>query len=538
MNELAPLFAKFREATGCHAVVWSQADARAPVTVLCGSTTVEPPAVLALIGVDGGPAQIDTTDGPVYVTAVPGPRRVWTAVGPCAVPDSNTRGYVLFLAALVAHFINTELEVEHAAHELAERYEEINLLYSTSEILGRTVTLEEAANQILLEISETVGARRAAILTHDRVTDTLQVVTSIGFDPQRAVPIAVEDAHCVSARVFRDQRGMIVEAGEFECEAEFYRKGAMLSVPIQYTYPGQRSIPLGVVNLSERRTGESFTGGDEKLVSAIASQIGTAIQNARLVRASLNQQRLQHEMHLAQDLQMKLLPNPALVAPEARVAARVVPAESVGGDFYHLFRLGEGRTGLMIGDVSSHGYRAALIMAQLMSAASIHAQTTADPVEMVLALLASLADELTATDMHVSVFYAVIDPVRGRLRFANAGHPHAFVVGDGGSLDRLSAHVPPLGLGETSVDVLHRSWKASERPWAAGRDLLLLFTDGVSDARNRLDQRLGERRLVDLVKQSRHLPPSDVLDRVFAMLAAHTGDAPRRDDLTLVVARS
>ncbi|MFN8581948.1 MAG: hypothetical protein U0163_13365 [Gemmatimonadaceae bacterium] len=239
MNDLAPLFQKFKAATGCDAVLWSQADERGPITVVCGRVPVEPPAVLALIGKSGGPAQVETSAGPLFVTAAPGPRRAWVAVGPCREAETNARGYVLFLAELVGHFVHTSLEVEHAAHELAERYEEINLLYSTSEILGRTVTLEEAANQILHEISETVGARRAAILTHDRVTDTLQVVTAIGFDALRATPISVDDTQCVSSRVFREQQGMIVEAGESECDAEFYRKGAMLSVPIQYTYPGR-----------------------------------------------------------------------------------------------------------------------------------------------------------------------------------------------------------------------------------------------------------------------------------------------------------
>ena len=98
--------------------------------------------------------------------------------------------------------------------------------------------------------------------------------------------------------------------------------------------------PLGVVNLSDRRSGQPFTAGDQKLIAAIATQIGTAIQNTRLVRASVEQQRLSHEMQLAHDLQMKLLPTIAIVAPDAMVAARVVPAESVGGDFYNLFHLG------------------------------------------------------------------------------------------------------------------------------------------------------------------------------------------------------
>src|SRR6202022_4887955 len=94
---------------------------------------------------------------------------------------------------------------------------------------------------------------------------------------------------------------------------------------------------------------------------------GRAIQNARLGSAPLDQQRLLQEMSLAHDLQMKLLPSTDVVSPEAEVTARVVPAESVGGDFYQLFKLREGATGLMIGDVSGHGYRAALIMAAPLS---------------------------------------------------------------------------------------------------------------------------------------------------------------------------
>jgi sigma-B regulation protein RsbU (phosphoserine phosphatase) len=199
-------------------------------------------------------------------------------------------------------------------------------------------------------------------------------------------------------------------------------------VPILWTAPGGGE-PLGVVVLSGRGRGQQFTAGDLKLVSAIASQIAAAIQNARLVRASLQQQRLAQEMVLAHDLQMALLPRADAVAPDARVAARVVPAESVGGDFYHLFRLPGGRTGVMIGDVSGHGYRAAMIMALAMSAAAIHAQESDDPARTLAAVLGSVGDELGSTEMFISTFYGVVDPARGELRYANAGHPHAFVVG-------------------------------------------------------------------------------------------------------------
>src|SRR3954470_10187466 len=96
----------------------------------------------------------------------------------------------------------------------------------------------------------------------------------------------------------------------------------MLSVPITWTAPAPRGAePIGVVNLSDRRSGQPFTAGDQKLIAAIATQIGTAIQNARLVSASVEQQRLAHEMQLAHDLQMKLLPSDVIVAPANEASA-------------------------------------------------------------------------------------------------------------------------------------------------------------------------------------------------------------------------
>jgi sigma-B regulation protein RsbU (phosphoserine phosphatase) len=468
--------------------------------------------------------------GPRLVAPIPGPRHAWLTVGPCAATRQTLESYLKFLLPVVGQYLQAELEVEHAANELAERYEEINLLYTISEILGRTVTLDDAAPRILSEISETVGARRASILVHDRVTDTLQVVAALGVAPLDAPPIAVEDKCSVSAQVFRTRHPVIVEGNAMLCPAESpYRRGTMLSVPIMWTTP-EGGEPLGVVNLSDRRSAHPFSAGDQKLVAAIATQIATAIQNARLVRASLNQQRLVQEMQLAHDLQMRLLPDEKTVAPQATVAARVVPAESVGGDLYHLFRLPEGRTGAMIADVSGHGYRAALIMALTMSATAIHAQTTADPGETLNALRASLRDELATTEMFISAFYGVVDPTRNLLRYANTGHPHAFVIGPRGAVERLPALDPPLGMTEDHP-------RTQSRPWKKG-ELLLLFTDGISEARNRQDIRLGEQAVLEIVTEHRASAPSVILGRVFDRLEQHTGDTLRRDDLTLVILRT
>lgn len=527
MTDLTAVLTGFKNLVGCDAAVWTQGTGG---NVAWEAATNRPPPPARLPAPAEGVVPLESSEGPILIAAIPGPRRAWLTIGPASVPEAQLRSHLTFLLPIVAQFMQAALEVEHAANELAERYEEINLLYTISEILGRTVALEEASRTILSEISETVGARKAAVLVHDATAGALVPVATIGVSEKdvQALPL---DGDSVSAEVFRTLHPMILDAGQSQRDGErSFRRGAMLSVPIMWTSPRGGAEPLGVVNLSDRRSDQPFTAGDQKLISAIATQIGTAIQNARLVRESLSQQRLRQEMQHAHDLQMRLLPNVETVAPNATVAARVVPAESVGGDLYNLFRLGPGKTGVMIGDVSGHGYQAALIMALAMSASAIHAQTTADPGETLGALLSSMRDELATTEMFISMFYAIVDRNSGRLRYANAGHPHAFVIPKSGKVERLPALDPPLGMGDATPG-------GKSRQWTTG-DMLLLFTDGVSDARNRQGDRLGEEQVVEIARKHRDEQPAKIVDRIFELLGQHTGDTRRRDDLTIVALRS
>src|SRR4029078_3575734 len=184
---------------------------------------------------------LSTALGSVIVAAVAGPHRALLALGAGAASGVDLRTYMSFLLPVVTQYLQSALEVEHAANELAERYEEINLLYTISEILGRTVALDEAAKTILAEVSETVGARRAPVLVNDRTTNTLRAVAARGAELAGVPPIDVDDQCSVSARVFRTQHPMLVEAGAMPCpQEESYRRGEMLSVPIMWTAPAPR----------------------------------------------------------------------------------------------------------------------------------------------------------------------------------------------------------------------------------------------------------------------------------------------------------
>jgi sigma-B regulation protein RsbU (phosphoserine phosphatase) len=301
MSELGEVLRAYYEATGCDAAVWRRDGAdETPLKFISGTRHEAPPpeSLLPPLGVI---RDEPTERGRLVIVSVPGPRPAWLVLGPCPIERREIDRYLKFLRPVVAQYLQNTLEVEHAANELAERYEEINLLYSISEILGRTVSLGEGASIILREVSETVGARRASILMHDRNANALVVVAQLGGDGSPVPPIALDDECSVSAHVFRTLHSMIAEEGQMPCDAESpFRRGAMLSVPIVWTTQ-DGAEPIGVVNLSDRRSGQAFTAGDQKLMTAIASQIGAAIQNAQLVQQSLDQQRLQQEMQLAHD---------------------------------------------------------------------------------------------------------------------------------------------------------------------------------------------------------------------------------------------
>jgi len=475
---------------------------------------------------------VPTPTGSVRLDPVPGVQGYWveTSVG----DQGATESVADLVRPIVAALVDAERQRAFLAEELASRYEEIDLLYAISEILGQTTRLDEAAQTIVREVSSVVGARRASIMVYDEATGMLRTVAARGFSSEHMSPISPEDEASVAARVFRERRVLAHEPAEGADtpdreDGRGYRGRAFLSLPICYAAPGGSTRCVGVINLTDRIGGDRFTVADRKLVTAVANQIGAAVENARLVTRDLRQQRLRRELELAHDLQLKLLPHPSILQDDARLAARCVPAESVGGDFYTFTRLGRGRVGVMLGDVASHGFSAALIMALVMSAAGIHAGAAVTPDETLSALLESLGTELQTTEMYFTVFYGVLDPVGRRLSYANAGHPYAFRVPRVGEPERLQATAPPIGLATPGAI------EQRQLPWSAEDDLLCLCTDGLVDARNAAGERFGEGRLMDIVLAHRTEAPEAILQAVYS--EADGFASPPIDDRTLLVLR-
>ncbi len=546
MNEVAALLAAFHEATGREAALWERRDGSVAPTLLGASSPT------FATHTSGGAVAWDVqtwarAQGVVAHLANTGDSVGWLIVEPGLSDDADR-----LLGRLIPFVRRLAEERDGAAHELVERYEEINLLYAISELLGGTTSVESVADTLLRELAVTIGATRAVFLRTDHNQTFLAPIATRGLGDTVYPNVPLDSATHIAARAYRTA-GACTEDGVAARDADpvlAADDSALLAVAITRPSTGigitgphpvimsrrpgvsvfeaLGAIPVGVLVLGGHRTGASFTAGDRKLASAVGTQIGTAMYNASLVRAAVDRQQLEREMRLAHDLQLKLLPRASVVQPEARAATRVIPAESVGGDFFLLARLDRDRTGVLIGDVSGHGYQAALVMALALSAAAIHVQAAFDPSIAVAAVQRSLSEELESTEMSLTLCYAVIDSRVGELRFANAGHPHAFRVGQDGDCTRLAAIAPPIGFSDATIEECVMAWRPGDR--------LVLFTDGLADARDARDARLGERRLLDCLAGMTHRePPEAILEQLFSLVDHHVGGTPLRDDLAAVV---
>ena len=164
-----------------------------------------------------------------------------------------------------------------------------------------------------------------------------------------------------------------------------------------------------------------------------------------------------------------------------------------------------------------------------MAAAGIHASATSMPDETLALLHDSLQVDLASTEMYLSLFYGVFDPRGGRLSYSNAGHPYAFRVPRFGAVERLATTAPPLGLAPTPV------FGRVITPWDFARDILVLCTDGLTDAVNEQGERYGAERLMTRLATGRELAPTSLLDHVLTDVRAFGATAG--DDITLLIVR-
>ena len=256
-----------------------------------------------------------------------------------------------------------------------------------------------------------------------------------------------------------------------------------------------------------------------------------ALEEERRAQAARLQAERQaaHDLAIAKEVQARLFPQRLPVIRTLDYAGTCHPARSVGGDYYDFLDLGSRRLGLVVADIAGKGIGAALLMANLQAAMRSHCATAWEQPERYLRSVNQLLYENTAEGDYATLFFAEYDDDTHKLRYSNCGHPPALLLRSDDGLERLGATSTVVGLFDKWECIME------ERELAPG-DVILLYTDGVTEALNGEGEEFGERRLLEATQQHSQVSLPELLVAV-ADQARRFSPHEQADDITLIVAK-
>ena len=291
---------------------------------------------------------------------------------------------------------------------------------------------------------------------------------------------------------------------------------------------------LGVMSLGPKQSDEPFSGSDMRLLDAVATQTGLALENSRLtaeIAAEVaSREKARRELEIAHEVQERLFPQEYPPVRGLDYAGACRPALGVGGDYYDFIRTSDSKLGIAIGDVSGKGIPAALLMATLR--AYLRGQTIRgeDDLAAMMSTLNSLVYESSAANRYATFFFGQYDAGTRTLTYVNCGHNPPMVFGHSGSVVRLDVGGPVIGLIEQCCYTQGRLVLESG-------DVLVGFTDGISEAMNGRDEEWGEERLVEAVLPARALTAPRLIERIMEAADRFAAGARQYDDMTIVIVR-
>ncbi|HEY3458736.1 MAG TPA: SpoIIE family protein phosphatase [Bryobacteraceae bacterium] len=275
---------------------------------------------------------------------------------------------------------------------------------------------------------------------------------------------------------------------------------------------------------------KSADGQTMRLLRSVASQLALMIENSHLTDRIVEQERLRRELALASEVQKRLFPEKAPDVRSAQLIGYCLPARGVGGDYYDFLRVGSDHLGIALADVAGKGIAAALLMSVVQASLRSVADDPAIPLSQVTSKINRLLCASTGPNSYATFFYARLDETTRILTYVNGGHNPPFLL-----RNHHQGAIEELTTGGMIVGMFPFSQYEEGTVQLEPGDVLLLFTDGVSEAHNPNQEEFGEARLKDVLMRYGHLSVSDASSAILGELRQWMADAPQHDDLTFVL---
>jgi sigma-B regulation protein RsbU (phosphoserine phosphatase) len=284
---------------------------------------------------------------------------------------------------------------------------------------------------------------------------------------------------------------------------------------------------IGLLTVFNKRTLTGFTNDDQRLLGIIAAQSAQVVENARLYHEEQALIHLQEEMKLAYEIQVDLLPKSQPKIKGYQIAGKSIPAKEVGGDYYDFISIDDNHLAFCVGDISGKGIPAALLMANLQ--ATLRGQTSfGKSCKDCLFFTNNMLFHSTATSKFATLFYGILNTETNQITYCNAGHNNPYLIAADGTMTKLSAGGMIVGI---MPGALYDESSVNINPG----ELLILFSDGITEAMNSADEEFGDTRLTDIVLKNRKEAAEDIIDLILKEVKLYTGSSPQMDDMTVVI---
>ena len=442
--------------------------------------------------------------------------------------------------ASIPHLL-TQMEHITSSEPSGGGLRKLNELLKASALLHSQLPLDEVLAHMLDQAVSITDADRGLLLEPD-AAGILKVKLARRSGGLRLPPESVAPSQTAIQLALRQQAPVITEdlaQAEMDLQAAqsivAQRLRAVVVLPLwamarantqESMVNIKRGESLGVLYLDSRRPA-AFSKLDRQILDVLAGDASTTLHNARLIERERERQRLEQEINIARDIQQALLPRDFPNTPEFAVTGVNFPCLSVGGDYFDVFPVGDGRTAFVIADVSGKGLGAAIVTTMLQGALSGMTLGT-DPARVFNHVNRFLCNH-TEVGRYATVFFGLLDD-DGHLEFINAGHPSPFLIRRGAAEEAFTEGSFPVGL------VPEAQYTAACLKLEPG-DTLVLFTDGVTEAMDPDDQLFGVPRLKQVLTGQLECPLEHLQKCVLEAVENFTRGARQADDLTLLIVR-
>ncbi|MEK6565748.1 MAG: GAF domain-containing SpoIIE family protein phosphatase [Bacteroidota bacterium] len=410
---------------------------------------------------------------------------------------------------------------------LKRAVEELSILNDLARAIGSTLNLEEIMQTIVRRSLRAVHAEQGVItLVDSKSAEPTKTLVRAMVSSSDHVEFHLHQA--LLGWMHLNMKPLLVENPQRDDRFSGVRWDeaidSLLCVPLLV-----KSELKGVLTVYNKKDRQKFNVDDQRLLTIIAGQSSQVIENARLYEEERQFIKMQEEVHLASRIQLDLLPKEMPKLDSYDIVGKTIPAQTVGGDYFDFIRTTDNRLALCLGDVTGKGLPASLLMANLQATLRGQTLVAGHPREC-LSRSNILLYQSTSPEKFATLFFGILDSRNHQLSYSNAGHDHPFLISTDGSFRRLDRGGMMLGAFEEATF-------EDESVQIKTGDVIIVYSDGITEAMNVRGEQYGEERLSQLLVSQRNRSPQEMLQSLVQDVQLHAGNCPQSDDVTILIAR-